>query len=88
MSELITVAALLNVHTVLDRLNIGIIRSNPIRGISFSVFELFCIQTELLTELKNLYSSPSIIRMMKSRRKRWAGHVAHMGEKRNALYDF
>jgi hypothetical protein len=31
-----------------------------------------------------LYSSPSIIRMIKSRRMRWAGHVARMGEKRNA----
>jgi hypothetical protein len=29
-------------------------------------------------ELHNLYSSPSIIRMMKSRRMRWAGHVAKM----------
>jgi hypothetical protein len=28
-----------------------------------------------------LYSSPSIIRMIKSRRMRWAGHVARMGEK-------
>jgi hypothetical protein len=28
-------------------------------------------------------SSPSIIRMVKSRRMKWAGHVAHMGEKRN-----
>jgi hypothetical protein len=35
-------------------------------------------------ELRNLYSSPSIIRMMKSRRMRWAGHVARMGEKRDA----
>jgi hypothetical protein len=29
-------------------------------------------------------SSPSIIRIIKSRRMRWAGHVARMGEKRNA----
>jgi hypothetical protein len=29
-------------------------------------------------------SSPSIIRMIKSRRMRWAGHVARMGEKMNA----
>jgi hypothetical protein len=29
-------------------------------------------------ELHNLYSSPSIIRMIKSRRMRWAGHVARM----------
>jgi hypothetical protein len=34
-------------------------------------------------ELHNLYSSPSIIRIIKSRRLRWAGHVARMGEKRN-----
>jgi hypothetical protein len=35
-------------------------------------------------ELHNLYSSPSIIRMIKSRRMRWAGYVARMGEQRNA----
>jgi hypothetical protein len=35
-------------------------------------------------ELHNLYSSPSIIRMIKSRRMRWAGHVERMGEKMNA----
>jgi hypothetical protein len=34
-------------------------------------------------ELHNLYSSPSIIIIIKSRRMRWAGHVARMGEKRN-----
>jgi hypothetical protein len=30
-----------------------------------------------------MYSSPSIIRIIKLRRMRWAGHVARMGEKRN-----
>jgi hypothetical protein len=35
-------------------------------------------------DLPDLYSSPSIIRMIKSRRMRWAGHVARMGEERNA----
>jgi hypothetical protein len=35
-------------------------------------------------ELHDLYSSPSIIRIIKSRRMRWAGHVARMREKRNA----
>jgi hypothetical protein len=35
-------------------------------------------------ELHNLYSSASTIRMVKSRRMRWAGHVALMGERRNA----
>jgi hypothetical protein len=34
-------------------------------------------------ELHNLYSSPSIIIIMKSRRMRWAGQVARMGETRN-----
>jgi hypothetical protein len=34
-------------------------------------------------ELHHLYSSPSIIRIMKSRRMKWAGHIARMGEKRN-----
>jgi hypothetical protein len=38
----------------------------------------------LSEELHSLYSSPSIIRMIKSRRMRWAGHLARMGEKRNA----
>jgi hypothetical protein len=33
-------------------------------------------------ELYNLYSSPSIIRMIKSRGMRWGGHVGHMKEKR------
>jgi hypothetical protein len=35
-------------------------------------------------ELRDSYSSPSKIRIIKSRRMRWAGHVARMGEKRNA----
>jgi hypothetical protein len=35
-------------------------------------------------ELRDLYSSPSIIRTIKSRRIRWDGHVARMGKKRNA----
>jgi hypothetical protein len=35
-------------------------------------------------ELHNLYSSTSIIRMIKSRRMRWAGHVARIGAKWNA----
>jgi hypothetical protein len=34
-------------------------------------------------EVHNLYSSPDIIRQIKSRRMRWAGHVARMEERRN-----
>jgi hypothetical protein len=35
-------------------------------------------------ELHNLYSSPNIIRRIKTRRMRWAGHVVRKGENRNA----
>jgi hypothetical protein len=35
-------------------------------------------------ELKDLYSSPNIIRVIKSTRTRWAGHVALIGESRGA----
>jgi hypothetical protein len=35
-------------------------------------------------KLYALYSSPNNIRVMKSRRLRWAGHVARMGERRGA----
>jgi hypothetical protein len=35
-------------------------------------------------ELHGLYSSPSVIRVIKTRRMRWAGHVARMGEVRGA----
>jgi hypothetical protein len=31
-------------------------------------------------ELHNLYASPNIVRIMKSRIPRWAGHTAHIGE--------
>jgi hypothetical protein len=33
-------------------------------------------------ELNDLYSSPDIVLVIKSRRMKWAGHVAHMGDKR------
>jgi hypothetical protein len=35
-------------------------------------------------ELRDLYSSPSLIRIMRSRSMRWAGHIARMGKKMNA----
>jgi len=35
-------------------------------------------------ELSDLYFSPNIVRVIKSRRMRWAGHVARMGEGRGA----
>ena len=36
-------------------------------------------------ELNDLYSSPSTVRVIKSRRMRWAGHVAGMGEERGCI---
>jgi hypothetical protein len=39
-------------------------------------------------ELHNLYASPNIIKMIKSRRMRWALHVARMGEMRNSCKIF
>jgi hypothetical protein len=35
-------------------------------------------------EVNDLHSSPNIIRMVKSRRNRWVGYVAHTGERRDA----
>jgi hypothetical protein len=37
-------------------------------------------------ELHNLYSSPSVIRMIKSRRMRWEGHVARMGAEESCIF--
>jgi hypothetical protein len=37
-------------------------------------------------ELKDLYSSSSIVWMIKSRKRRWAGHVVHMGVERRGMY--
>ena len=36
-------------------------------------------------ELNDLYCSPNIVRVIESRRMRWAGHVARMGEERGRL---
>ena len=36
-------------------------------------------------ELNDLYPSPNIVRVIKSRRMRWAGHVARMGEERGCI---
>jgi hypothetical protein len=40
------------------------------------------IQHKNYEELNDLYCSPNIVRVIKSRRMRWAGHVARMGEER------
>ena len=38
----------------------------------------------LIVQIKELYTSPNTVRVIKSRRMRWAGHVARMGEERGA----
>jgi hypothetical protein len=52
------------------------------------VFRIFGPKRDEVTggwrKLHNLYSSPSISRMTKSRRKKWSGYVARMVKKRNA----
>ena len=52
-------------------------------------FRKFCmnfmnrgVEKLLNEELNNLYDSPNIVRVMKSRIMKWAGHVERMGEKR------
>jgi hypothetical protein len=39
-------------------------------------------------ELHSLYSSPNIVRVIKSRRVKWAGHVATFGVGRGFIHDF
>jgi len=39
-------------------------------------------------ELNDLYCSPNIVRVIKSRRMRWAGHVARVGEERRVYMVF
>ena len=48
----------------------------------FQVSIYICIPYELVEELRDLYSLHNIVRVVKSRRMRWAGHVARMGEGR------
>jgi len=50
-----------------------------------SSVKLMKLFTENDLELNDLYSSPNIVRVIKSRRMRWAGHVARMGEERGRI---
>jgi hypothetical protein len=57
---------------------IGIISHGILSHITHNILKFYC-----KTLLHKLYSSPDIVRQIKSRRMRWAGHVARMGEGRN-----
>jgi hypothetical protein len=56
--------------------------------VSYTLFSIYYLYAQIYVlhnkELNDLYSSPNIIRVIKSRRMRWAGHVARMGEGRGA----
>ena len=54
-------------------------RVKPLRRINAIVASCWNYFT---TELRDLYSVPNIVRVVKSRRMKWAGHVARMGEGR------
>jgi hypothetical protein len=49
-----------------------------------AVVAYFKLLSQHLEELHNMCGSPSIIRIIKSRRMRYAGHVARIGEKMNS----
>jgi hypothetical protein len=69
-----------NIYTILSNY-----RANSIRQIkhAYAYWSACCNNKEL----HDLYSSPSTIRIIKSRRMRWAGHVARMG-RREMLIDY
>jgi hypothetical protein len=52
--------------------------------VKYQIYKIYNFCMLCSEELNDLYSSPNIIRLIKSRRMRWAGHVARMGEKRVA----
>jgi hypothetical protein len=67
-------------------LNIGIYKNRVLRRIFGQKRDEVTGEWRKLhnAELRDLNSSPSIMRIIKSRRMRWSGHVARMGRKRNA----
>jgi hypothetical protein len=63
------------------------LEDHPLLAVRDCLFSIFAATARKLhnEELNNLYSSPNIVRMMKSRRMRWVGHVAHMGGEKECI---
>ena len=49
---------------------------------NYIIYNILYLHNE---ELNDLYSSPNTVRVIKSRRMSWAGHVARMGEERGCI---
>jgi hypothetical protein len=64
-----------------------VFKNRPLRRIFRSKTDEIISWRKLYNEeLHNMYSSPNIIRMIKSKNMRWAGHVTCMGEKMKNAY--
>jgi hypothetical protein len=87
-NRMLYIQPLTNLYT--STLKMDAVCSSESSAASPTITQCNNLRTELISiinhceELHSLYSSPSIIRMIKSSRMRWAGHVALMEEKRNA----
>jgi len=60
---------------------------DPPRGDHHIVCDMYvrCSNVTIIWHVTDLYSSPSIVRVIKSRRMRWVGHVQHMDERRGVF---
>jgi hypothetical protein len=73
--------------TLREEHRLGVFESNALRSIFGPKRDEVTGEWRKLhnEELHDLYSLPSIIRIIKARRMRWARHVARIGEKRKAI---
>jgi hypothetical protein len=61
------------------------VEAKNVKLVNIALFQIHKVNNE---ECQKLHSLPNIIRMIKSRRMRWAGHGARLGEKRSAYSVF
>jgi hypothetical protein len=58
------------------------LHNEALNDLYFSLNDLYCSLNDLYCSLNDLYFSPNIVRVIKLRRMRWAGHVARIEERR------